>query len=142
MASHALLISGKAKAFFRCCLDIDPADIYVQRTCDILLHSFNIGSQLRSLGDHGHIDIADPITGFPYPLSHNPQQHQRIRSLIGGIRIREVFSDISQSCSAQQRIGNRVKQHIRIAVTKQSPFIFDLYAARIRSLPSTRRCTS
>ena len=64
VAGHAFAGAGEAQVFFRGGFYIDTACIDAHGSGNVLLHGFNVGTQLGALGDHGHIDIADPVTGL------------------------------------------------------------------------------
>ena len=116
--------------FLRSGLHVHPAHIHIHRRGDVALHLFNIGPQFGSLGNHGHINVTDPVAILRHLLSHDLQQLQGVRALVSGIRIGKMFADVPQSRSTQQRIGNRMEQHIRIGVAQKSQFIGNLHTAQ------------
>ena len=95
MAGHTAAVAGKAQMLLSGSLHIDLAHIQAQYPCDICPHLRNVILQLGALGNHGHIDIGNFEAGFFHLLPHNFQKAQRIRALIGRIRIRKMDTDIS-----------------------------------------------
>ena len=61
VAGHALALTGEAQVLLRGSLYVDPGGVNAQMYGDVFPHPVDIGPQLGSLGDHGHIDVADFI---------------------------------------------------------------------------------
>ena len=120
MAGHALLGAGEAQALLGGGFNIDAAYIHAHSPGDVFFHLLNMRPQFRALGNHGHIDIADPVARLPYPLGNDLKQLQAVRPLVLGVRVRKVLANVPQSGGTQQSIGHCVKQHIRIGMAQQT----------------------
>ena len=80
--------------------------------------------------DHGHVDVAHPITRRSDLFRHVFQKQQGIRTLVLGVGVREMPPDISQPRRAQQGVGNGVEQHVGVGMAVQPLFVVDLHAAQ------------
>ena len=83
MAGHAAAITGKSKVFFRGSFHIDLTCRNMQGGRNILYHLRDVILQLRLLGNHGHIDIANQISCVFHLFPYNTEQFQRICAFIG-----------------------------------------------------------
>ena len=63
-------------------------------------------------------------------LCHLAGQLQRVRTLVGGVVVREMLTDVPQRRRTQHGIHDRVQQHIGIGMTQQALFKRDLNAAQ------------
>ena len=73
MAGHTGAVAGKAQLFLGSGLYINTVCIYSQPCGNIFLHLGDVVLQLWSLGDHGYIDIAYPVTGSGDFFAHYTQ---------------------------------------------------------------------
>ena len=88
-----------------------------------------MGPHLGRLGQDGGVYIADQIMMFFQDPADFPHQHQGIRSLVSGIRIREELADVAQSRGAQQGVHNGMAEHIRVGVAQKSFLVGNIHAA-------------
>ena len=102
MAGHAFAGAGEAQLFLRGGLHVYPGSGNSYRKGDVCLHLRDEILQLRPLGDHGHVDVAHPITRRSDLFRHVFQKQQGIRTLVLGVGVREMPPDISQPRRAQQ----------------------------------------
>ena len=102
MAGHAFAGAGEAQPFLRGGLHVYPGSGNSYRKGDVCLHLRDEILQLRPLGNHGHVDVAHPITRRSDLFRHVFQKQQGIRTLVLGVGVREMPPDISQSRRAQQ----------------------------------------
>ena len=130
MAGHAFPRAGETQLFLGGGLHIHPLRVQTQGGSNVFFHPTDVILQLGLLGNHGHVDVAHPVALLRYLLSHDVQQHQRIRPLILGVGVRKMPADVSQSRRSQQCVGYRVEQHICVAVTVQTQFIGNLHPAQ------------
>jgi hypothetical protein len=66
--------------------------------------------------DYGGIDICDFIAFSGGKIASVAQEDETVATLPSGIRIGEVHTDIAQGDSAEDRVGNSVREHIGIGV--------------------------
>lgn len=123
-------VPGEAQPFLRGGLHVYPRSGNSYRKGDVCLHLRDEILQLRPLGDHGHVDVAHPITRRSDLFRHVFQKQQGIRTLVLGVGVREMPPDISQPRRAQQGVGNGVEQHIGVGMAVQPLFVVDLHAAQ------------
>ena len=74
MAGHAQSLAGEAQLFLRGGLHIHPVRGNAHSTGNVQYHLGNVGGQLGLLGNHGHIDVADPVARIFHLFSHIFQQ--------------------------------------------------------------------
>jgi len=80
----------------------------------------HVRGQLGRLRHDGAVDVDQfPALGA-HPAHRLGQQYRRIRPLELRIGVRKVPTDVSQPCGAQHRVGDGVKQHIRIGMAQQA----------------------
>src|SRR5579872_6473242 len=86
--------------------------------------------KFRLLGRDRAVDVDD----FPFQtrnlLDHRLEQLGRIRAGPLGIGVRIPLADIAESGRTQQSVGDRVQQHVRVAVADQAALKLNRYAAK------------
>jgi hypothetical protein len=85
-----------------------------------LLDGFFVRRKLRPLGKDDAVKVDDLVARLPYTGVRPPQHIGRVAPPVFFIGVREQFADIAQRCCPQQRISNRVQEHIGIAVTDRA----------------------
>ena len=111
---NSLSSPGKAKAFLCRRLDRYTVNPDPERICHILPHLRKMRHHLRSLGDDDRIDISDLIIVLFQQLPNLLKESNTGYSLISRIRIRKMLADIPERSRSEQRIHDRVNNHIRI----------------------------
>ena len=129
MGFNALAAAGKAEPFTGLGLDIDLCGAHAQITRHMRDHRRDIRCQLGRLSDHSGIHIAHRPACIAHPLACLTQQHAAVCTAVDRIGVWKMATDITQPGGAQQRIDDRVDQHIRVGVTKQSAIMVDRGAA-------------
>ena len=84
---------------------------------------------LRRLRHDGGIDIADGVALCVNQSQHMTQQSTAIGTLEGGVGIGEMPADIAERRGAEQRITERMQQHIAVGVGQQARLVGNLHAA-------------
>jgi hypothetical protein len=88
---------------------------------------------LRCLGDHRDIGIAETISVGFGEAAHGAQKLAAVASRIDGIVIRKQLPDITASEGAQQRIAKRVYQNITIGMGDYGQLAGDIDATETDS---------
>ena len=129
MGGDALFLTGEAEPFLGGGFDADmPLPDAAQRG-NALPHGGDMRFHLRGLRQHGRVDIADGIAVFTQQPHRLAQQFAAVRTFVTFVGIGEPAADVAQRRRAQQRIHDRVQQHIRIRMTEQAGFVRDGHPA-------------
>ena len=94
----------------------------------VVPHPVPVGSDLGSFSDETDIRIHHLPAPFGKITNDLFQQPGRIRALVGGIGIREVLADVTESCGAQQGVHEGMEHHVGVAVTCKTAVMRDLTA--------------
>ena len=57
---------------------------------------------------------------------HAPQELAAVDALVAGVRVGEVPADVAQRRRAQQRVADRVQEHVGVAVAQEALVVRDL----------------
>ena len=91
-------------------------------------HPVPVGPDFGSFSDEAYICVHH----LPAPLrkiTHNLlQQSCRICALVGRVGIREVLTDVTESCGPQQGVHEGMEHHVGVAVTCKTAVVRDLTA--------------
>jgi hypothetical protein len=90
---------------------------------------FFVWGYFGSFGKNNTVQIGDPQPGLLDSGVGLLQHFSRVAAPVGGIGVGEHLADVSQRRRAQQGIGNRVKQDIRVTVSDGMPVVRDLDTA-------------
>ena len=91
--------------------------------------------QLRRLRDHGAVDVLDREAGSLDACGALAQQHAAVGALERRVRVGEVAADVAERRRAEQRVGDRVQQHVRVRVAEQAAFVRNRHAADDEGAP-------
>jgi hypothetical protein len=64
-----------------------------------------------------------------------PQKDEAVASLPSGIGVREVRADVAERRRAQDRVGDRVRQDVRVGMAFQAEFTWDRHATQDQGPP-------
>ena len=76
--------------------------------------------QLRRLCEHGNVCVAELPAFRVQTLCDFSQEHDAVRAFICGVIVRKQMPDVSQCRRTEQRIHQRVRQHIRVRMAEQT----------------------
>ncbi len=76
--------------------------------------------QLRTLADHHAVEVGDDHAVFGDHRRHMTQHQAAVGTLPARIGGRKVLANIAQCQRAQQRIAERVQQHVAIGMREQT----------------------
>ena len=84
-------LAGEAELFLRRGLDADARNIEPQPRGEIFAHLVNMRRELRPLGDDGHVEIAEAVSGPFKPAADLAQQlHAAVRNIDGKYKRTEI----------------------------------------------------
>ena len=98
-----------------------------------------MGRQFRPFQNDRGIHIPDPITPCGGERPHPFQQDQAGDVPVGGIRVRELPADVTQTRGAQDRVADGMDQDIGIRMALKPLFVRDFHPAQ--NQPSSGRKT-
>src|SRR5690348_18267795 len=82
----------------------------------IALHLRQVRLQARLLGDDSAVDVDDAVAHVTDRLDRDGEHLEAGRPRIFGLAGREKASDVTESCGAEQRIDDRVREDVRIRI--------------------------
>ena len=110
MAGHALAGAGKAHVFLGGGLHADGAHVHPQVRRDVFPHLWDVGRQLRPLGDHGHVAVLHGVSRLLRFADRRPEDHPAVDPLCGGVAVGEKLTDIPQSRRPQDGVRQGMEQ--------------------------------
>ena len=129
MRRDALLCAGEAQSLLGGRLDRHLLDRAADGGGKVLAHLQDVRRQLGRLCQHGRIQIAELPAALAHERGNVPQQRDAVRALVARVGVREVPPDVAERECAEQRIHDRVREHIRIRVAVQSELERNIHAA-------------
>ena len=77
----------------------------------------HMGRQLRALGDHHHVDVADSPSGPGGLIGRTAKDARRIHAFAGGIGIGKERADVTEAGCAEDGVGHRMEKHVGIGMS-------------------------
>ena len=129
MNGNSLAGAGKAEAFLRSRLHTDKIFGNLQNPCDFLPHQRNMRLQFRGLCQNGSVHVGYGKALGADQHTNLPQKFQTVSTLVTGIGIREMLTNVTQRSGTEQCIRYSMQQYIRIGMTEQTLIIRNINAA-------------
>ena len=129
LSGYPFPAAGKAEPFGGGTLDADPHRRQSENIRDSLTHGVPVGTDFRSLADHGHVHIGNFAAGFRHQVACVAKKNFGRRATPLGIAGREMAADVTGTDGAKQGIRQRVETHVRVRVSFQARFKRDCDAA-------------
>ena len=111
-----MLQTDRSDAFAGFAFESDLLGSDFQDLGDALAEGGFVRLEFRSLGENDAIQIFDFPAGLANFFVRDRQHLGRIPPAVFLGRVRKQLADVSQTSAAQHRVGNRVQQHIGVAV--------------------------
>src|SRR5689334_3899135 len=99
----------------------------------IALHLRQVRLQTRLLSDDSAVDVDDAVARVTDRLDRDGEHLEAGGAGIFGLAGREKASDVTESCGAQQRIDDRVRQDVRIRVPVKPGGVGNQHATKNQS---------
>src|SRR5262249_20951105 len=93
----------------------------LERFGDVLPHPFDELADFRLLEHDGRVDINDLEMMFSEELPHMLEENNRGNPGEPGVGVGKMLSDVPQRCRPQERVGDRMAEHVGIRMPYQ-PF--------------------
>ena len=135
MGGNTFSASREAEFFFCRCLDINIFGGCAKRFCHSVFHFLYVGGKLGLLRNNGGIDIGNLVPVRCEYFTASCEYNKAGNALDALVIIGEVEADIALGASTENGIGNRVAEHVGIAVAEKAFFIFYLHAAENKIAP-------
>lgn len=120
MGGNPLSASRKTEPFFRSGLYADAVYRHAANPGDILSHFSKVRLQLGRLSHNGCIDITYSEAVFAEKQTDMLEQQEAVSPGISGVAVRKMDTDISERGGTEKRVHDRMGQHIRVGVAKQT----------------------
>ena len=88
------------------------------------------GVKSGTLCKNDTVEVDDAKAGFPNPLVGQLQHFAGIPAAIRLVRVGKQLANVAQGGGTEDRIGDRVQQHVGVAVPDQVPVVRHLDAAQ------------
>ena len=102
----------------------------LERRGDARAHGRDVRRELGRLRDHGAVDVADLPARRAHAARGLGQQHDGIGAAELRIGVGKVPADVAEPGRAEQRIGDRMQQHVGIRMAEQAGAVRHLDAAQ------------
>ena len=130
MHSDTFFTSDKPELFGGSGFNVHLVQINLKIRSNQRAHRFNMRRHFWRLSNDGVVDIAD-LPAFGVDQAHHmTQQHATVRTFEGRVGVREMLADIAQRRGAEQRITERMQQHVAIRMGQQTKFMWDSHTAQ------------
>uniref|UniRef100_E6QHF0 Uncharacterized protein n=1 Tax=mine drainage metagenome TaxID=410659 RepID=E6QHF0_9ZZZZ len=120
-------------------LDVDGLPTQPEVRCDPLDHERNMGRHFRRLGHDRRVDVHDPVARFGEETAYFPQDDPAVDVLELLVGVGKMPADVAQCRCADQRVANRMQQHVRIGVAHEPLPEGNLHAADDQLAPRNER---
>lgn len=105
-----------ADAFAGFRFDADVGDVDIQVLCDRFSHRVDVRRHLGAFGKDDGIEVADFHARVMNAANRFGQKVNAVAAAIGRVVVGEQTPDVFGRDRSQQRVGDRVQQHIGVAV--------------------------
>lgn len=129
MSSYAKPLSRKAQPFLGRRLHADAIRIYAHCRGKSFAHQWDVRRELRALCDHRAVNIPDIVAVLSQNSADLTQKLNAVSAEKAVVIVGKELTDIAERSRAEKRVHKRVRQNIRVGVTKQTLFIAYLDAA-------------
>ena len=116
----ALAASREAEPLGRRRLHRHATDRAAQVGGDVRAHRRDVRREPRRLRDHRRVDVADAIALFDASATTCAQEVAAVRALPARVAVREMRAEVAQRERAEDRVGDRMQQHVGIGVAEQA----------------------
>ena len=97
---------------------------------DVRAHGRDVRRELRRLRDDRGIDVADLVAARVDQRRNVAQEHAAVGALPPRVGVRKVRTDVAQRERAQQRVADRVQQHVGVGMPGEPARMRDRDAAQ------------
>src|SRR5437762_10964067 len=135
LRSDSLAPADRVEAFICLCFDTDTTDFSPEDLRNPLPHGNNIRTKFRRFECHGGVEVyylKAALTGQPHDAR---KKVEAIRIFPLRILIRKVDAEIAFAQSAENSIGNRMRQSIGVRVSFGAAFRHDMHAPEDKRSP-------
>lgn len=140
--THAPALALPAQALGSGGLYANTRCIHAERGREVRAHGFAMRANFWLLAGDGAICVHQLETTFASKIHNGCQQLERVRVFVGGVGIREQLAYVAPAHRAQDCVGKRMRQNVRVRMTQQALLMWNIHAADDAAAPSTRRWTS
>src|SRR5574338_1702429 len=121
-------LSDRIESFTGFCFYAHARDVNSEDAGDVLTHRVDIRAYLWRFEQDCRIDVDDVQAALADQPHHTREQLQTVRAAPLRILIRKVYADIAFAQRAENRIGYRVGQRVRVRVALGATVRSDVYA--------------
>ena len=101
-----------------------------KRAGNVLAHLGAIRRHLGPLGLDNAVHVHDGKALLAGHTCHLGHHYERVRSLVGGVGVREEHADVVRAHGAEHGVGHGVRQHVRVGVAQKAQLVRDVHAAQ------------
>ncbi len=91
---------------------------------------FLVRGKFGPLGGNHTVEVDQAVTGGGDAVVSLAEHVGGVAAAVGFVGIGEQLADVEQSGGAQQGVGDRVEQHVGVAVAHQMPIVRHVDAAQ------------
>ncbi len=98
----------------RLALEVDVFHRTLQQRGKLTAYVGLVRPDLRSLTDHGRIDVSNPQPPASHPANRFGQKVRAVPTVMAWIVVREELADVGLADRAKQRVGHGMQQRVAI----------------------------
>ena len=119
MCGNTLAAPDEAQSFVGRRLDADLIGRDAERVRDDRAHLTDARVDLRRLGENGDVHVADPPARRIEPMTYFVDELDRRAVFVAIIGGREEDADVAHARRTEQRVAERVEQHVGVGVPEE-----------------------
>src|SRR6185437_9601398 len=121
--------TAEAQLLGRGGLHADPADLAAEVSGEVFPHRLRVWPDLRRLGDHRDIRIAQRVTMLHHQRCRVAQELAAVRIAPARIGGRKMPADVAQGQRTENRIAQGVDHHVAVGMRNHAPAMRHAHAA-------------
>src|SRR6266550_1838569 len=121
-AGESFPLPDPSHAFICLPFDAHARRIDTERGRESRPYFVTMGREPRSLSDDADVHLIDAVSNSRDSSYRGLEHSDGIAVLIGWIGVWKHLADVTQTCRAEDRVGNRVANGISVRMTEQAEF--------------------
>ena len=130
MGGDGFTASNGIGLFDRGGLDADLADVAGEDVRQRGADGWDVRSEFWLLGEDDGVEVAKAPRSNAVIRKHVAEQSRAVCASIGFVRVRKPLSDVPQRECAENGIGDRMQEHVRVGVAEQAAVPWDLHSPK------------
>ena len=126
---ETLAAARETEAIGRRRTNVDLLSIHAQRSGQPFAHQVPVRSDARALADQDAVRVDELEAGLANLAICVGEKPERVRAAIALVSGRKESPDVGKSCGAEERVGQRMRDHVAVRVADQALRVVERHAA-------------